>query len=70
MTAKEKATELVSSFKPFCGGYVGERINKQFAKECSLIMVKELINQQEGYNNGSFYPNYFWQEVKQELDKL
>ena len=70
MTPKEKAKELVSSFKPFCGGYDGGKINKEFAKQCALIMVNELIEQQKGYNNGSFYPNFYWTDVKKEIELL
>jgi hypothetical protein len=45
MTPKQRAEELVSSFKPLCGGYDGGKINKEFAKQCALIMVNELIEQ-------------------------
>jgi hypothetical protein len=43
---------------------------KLLAKQCALIAVEELIQQQEGYNNGSFYPNDYWKRVKQEIELL
>ena len=75
-TPKEKAIELldkylcidetynVDLFCDECG------ISNDAAKYCALIAIDELINQQEKYNNGSFYPSRYWNEVKQEIEKL
>jgi hypothetical protein len=76
MTPKEKAQELVNKFneytvkaiKYFANGKIKEC--KEDAKECALIAVEQLIEQENRYNNGSFYPSKYWIEVKQEIEKL
>jgi hypothetical protein len=73
MTPKEKAKDLFNKFIEFAqdwdelDGYI---VNKYNAKQCALIAVNELIEQEQKYNNGSFYPSNYWSEVKQEIDKL
>lgn len=59
MTPQEKAKELVDNFE-----------NSLTIKDCALIAVDELIEQENKYNNGSFYPSKYWKEVKQEIRKL
>jgi hypothetical protein len=59
MTPKEKAQELVNCFE-----------DALTIKDCALIAVDELIEQENKYNNGSFYPSKYWKEVKQEIRKL
>lgn len=66
MTPKEKAIELVEKFTDIENAY-NEYSDFKQAKQCALIAVDELINQQEKYNNGSFYPSKYWQEVKKEI---
>jgi homoaconitase/3-isopropylmalate dehydratase large subunit len=82
MKAKEKAKELVDKYLDLenynnlnldlfcdeCG------MSNEAAKQCALIAVDEIINQ---YNSGRFdYKTMpqseveYWQEVKQELEKL
>jgi hypothetical protein len=76
MTPKEKAKELVNKFneytvkaiKYFANGKIKEC--KEDAKECALIALEQLIEQENRYNNGSFYPSKYWQEVKQEIENL
>lgn len=68
-TAKEKAKELFNSMK-WDGEMSDEKCFTDFAKQCALIAVDELISQQEEYNNGSFYPSNYYQEVKKELEFL
>jgi len=83
ITPKEKAKELVYKFKPLCKDvkHTGilnglatvmqdEVLNLLAAKMCAIIAVDEIIQQQEGYNNGSFYPNDYWKRVKQEIEIL
>ena len=71
MTPKEKAKELVDKFRIYIVTWSGgTEISNQNVKQCALIAVEELIIQQERYNNGSFYPSKYWQEVKQEIEKL
>ena len=69
MTPKEKAAELVNKFDLPSGLMSIER------KQCALIAVDEIM-----YNNLMEYPqrnmiynphkNDYWQEVKQEIEKL
>jgi isoaspartyl peptidase/L-asparaginase-like protein (Ntn-hydrolase superfamily) len=66
MTPKEKAKELVDKVIETNG-------NAFFAKQCALIAVDELIECLESYDNynatWASQVNY-WQEVKQEIEKL
>lgn len=65
MKPKEKAEELMLKY------YNLIPMNTvSFAKQCALIAVEELIEEEDNYNNGSFYPSEYWQEVKQEIEKL
>ena len=66
MTPKEKAKELVDKFDEILT-YLE---SKTKAKQCSLIAVEELVKQEVRLNNGRFYPSKYWQEVKQEIEKL
>jgi inorganic pyrophosphatase len=68
MEAKEKAEQLVNKMFNWIAG--GSVIEYEMAKECALIAVDELIEEQEKYNNGSFYPSNYWNEVKQEIENL
>ena len=66
MTPKEKAEELVDKFTDVEDGemYIGK------AKQCALIAVDEMLDE---LSNEDLYKksNYiFWQEVKQEIEKL
>jgi len=76
MTPKEKARELVNQFLekiPFADTNVYKDWKKEMndkAKQCALIAVNELIIEENRYNNGSFYPSRYWQEVKQEIELL
>ena len=60
MTPKEKAEDLVAKFNN------PDRTNYPYvhnAQQCALIAVDEILNK-DGYNN------HYWQEVKQEIEKL
>lgn len=77
MTPKEKAKEIFDKYfllhesaTDENGVWVVSALNKGLAKKCALIAVDELIIQENKYNNGSFYPSKYWQEVKQEINKL
>lgn len=86
MTPKEKAEELMQKFvlshvlaisntkgkliSPYVSNYAYSIVRKDRAKSCALIAVDELIEQENSYNNGSFYPSKYWKEVKQEIEKL
>jgi hypothetical protein len=70
MNAKEKATELVDKYKPLCGGYWGGKINKEFAKNCALIAVDEIINSRPAITDSQIDYNKYWNDVKSELQSL
>jgi hypothetical protein len=63
MTPKEKAKDLVDKY--FTTGYA---INLFYAKQCALITVDEIINSINPF--GMFLGKDYWQEVKQEIEKL
>jgi hypothetical protein len=71
MTPQQKAEEL---FNKYCiylrAGLLYDDEARQDAKECALIAVDEVIEEQEKYNNGSFYPSNYWNEVKTEIEKI
>ena len=66
MTPKEKAKELLNKFNN------PDRTNYPYvhnAQQCALIAVDELIT--EGFFTDGYYNRAaFWQEVKQEIEKL
>ena len=76
MTPKEKAEDIVRKYSTYVvmwtGGVETERQN---VKQCALITVQEIISEMSDY-----YDEYdctktlkkieYWQEVKNELEKL
>ena len=65
MTAKEKAKELVNKFIPFVDTYhCGNLAN---SKQCALVAVDEILGQFKWRPKDSLS---YWQEVKQEIEKL
>ena len=75
MTPQEKAKELVDKFvnieslKDFGG------MDIALAKECAVICCDEIIGVLDicgwtGYAEYPVIPEEFWQEVKQEIEKL
>jgi len=77
MTPKEKATELVSKFVSISlSQYVDlvDGIRIRLAKQCALITVDEMLtfvsdNIQIFIDADTSFITY-WQEVKQEIEKL
>jgi len=69
MTPKEKAIELLEKFYMNVGGLENK-------KQCSLICVDEIINahikisKEESGTTLIDYGQGFWQEVKEEIEKL
>jgi hypothetical protein len=61
MTPKEKANNLVERYFDHIA------YNKGLCRDCSLIAVDEIMDALE--KNGSWNSQY-WDEVKQELEKL
>lgn len=74
MTPQEKANELVEKFKEHSQlmiGYGGFSSRNGSAKQCALIAVDEILNMLVGiydYDREVLYP--YWQQVKQEIEKL
>ena len=68
MTPKEKAEELVLKYLRLQEKDSYNWFNKSLAKQCALIAVDEMI-----YETQFEVPNIrqrYWQEVKQEIEKL
>ena len=66
MTPKEKALELVYKML-FC--FQGH-IDEYTAKQCALVAVNELIKLYEYENPHRGFKISYWDEVKQEIEKL
>jgi hypothetical protein len=73
MTAKEKAKQLVGDFRIHAtsraenDGYC-EYTRIESSRQCALICVDEMINCNTIYMEGCYIE--YWQEVKQEINKL
>ena len=76
MTAKDKAQELVTTYR-----YALSLPNAPLAqhkdnvaKQCALIAIDEVMNNTKKILNvldtNSMYNNWFWEEVKEEINKL
>ena len=79
MTPQEKAKELVDKYYPILGGIEPkdwEYFCKDKAKECALTAVDEILkgivpkDDDERYAFELGGNQYYWQEVKQEIEKL
>ena len=71
MTPKEKAFQLIGKFTfasiYFTNGTDGSKLN---AKTCALIAVHEILNSRPSITESQVEYQNFWQEVKQEINKL
>lgn len=78
MTAKDKAFELVNKYKnaafncndcdmPWCD-VPCTQLNISESKECAFILVGEVIAELD--SERVFERIYFWNEVKEEINKL
>ena len=85
MTAKEKAEKLVDSFLTASFGTMEEYVPvpKEFAKQCALIAVDEILNcsptlpTKDGFGLNEFPVTFdiveateYWQQVKIEIENL
>ena len=80
MTPKEKAKYLISIHSLTILGEMGNKLNvyevKQLAKQFALIAIDFLFKHDIGYDrDGVIYDEIliddeYWQEVKQEIEKL
>jgi hypothetical protein len=71
MEPKEKALELYNYYEQLAKDFTRGVSMKEFAKQCALIAVDEILNAIDWHNYE--FPNneyQFWIEVKQEIQKL
>ena len=67
MTPKEKAKELVDKYTQ----YVTEINEYEYAKKCALIAVDEILSMGIMSDSGDWnMAKFYWQEVKQEIERL
>lgn len=67
MTAVEKANHLYHSMSYW--HMVDGGVNKDMAKQCALIAVDEILNN-DGFTRFDQYLTEYWKEVKQEINNL
>ena len=71
MTAKEKAQDLLNKFDSII--YTDQNHDRQ-VKQCALAAVYEIIEELEdfafNYDIEEVENFYYWEEVKQEINKL
>lgn len=73
MTPKEKAKDLLDKFFQYIPAQEELEYEYAYAKQCTLIAVNEIINSNPHSNplNTEVYSTMkYWQEVKQEIEKL
>ena len=81
MIPKEKAIELYNKFlNPSGDTYLYGMLEHESAKECALIAVDELIKYHDDFmdvvryelssNIVAVIPYKYWEDVKQEIEKL
>lgn len=71
MTPKEKAIELVDKFQELNRSKISDysRIEYPTAKQCALIAVVEILDELY-YTESTKYGTIFWNNVRQEIEKL
>jgi len=65
MTPKEKAKKLVDSFYCYTYNAAVKPYSREDAKKCALIAVDEIISALVGLTSLNY-----WENVKQEIEKL
>jgi hypothetical protein len=71
MTPKEKAQELVSKFKELPQeGTLMFYLAFELAKQCALIAVDEIMDCTKNGLGLTKFSKEYWQEVKQEIEKV
>jgi hypothetical protein len=78
MTPQEKAKKLYDKYVPFVqrwDDFNAISIKKENAKQCALLALDEIIPIVEGYEDSLSLSQQsdaleWWQEVKQEIEKL
>jgi hypothetical protein len=67
MTPKEKAKELYDKYEFV---YIQNYTSKHEVIQCALIAVDEIINSRPAITASQIVYKNYWQEVKQEIEKL
>jgi hypothetical protein len=67
MTPQEKAKELLAKMTTNADSLI---YKNQYAKECALIAVDEILKDKEIIDGMRVINDPYWQQVKQELEKL
>ena len=72
MTPKDKALELYNKYEQLGRDFTRGVSMKEFAKQCALIAVEEILktNPYEWDGEDLNLNIEYWQEVKQEIEKL
>jgi hypothetical protein len=75
MTPKEKAQELVDKFMDYSQYKLNEKHNMsnvKSAKQCAIIAVDEILKDYHQISNNLWVMSRieYWQEVKNEIEKL
>ena len=72
MTPKDKALDLCGDFYAIKSNEPDYGIEWEMAKQCALIVVDEIIEEVREYCDDNFHQDrlIYWQEVKQEIEKL
>jgi hypothetical protein len=74
MTPKEKAQELFNKYATYVVMWTGGvEVEKQNCKQCALIAVDEILSDYKNYllhENTEYKGLMYWQEVKNEIEKL
>ena len=69
MTPKDKALELYNKYEQLGRDFTRGVSMKEFAKQCALIAVDEILDTVK-HTPIEFIETDYWQEVKQEIEKL
>jgi hypothetical protein len=71
MTPKEKAVELYNKYEQLGKDFTRGVSMAEFAKQCALIAVDEILSMGIMSDSGHFrMAKSYWEEVKQEIEKL
>jgi uncharacterized membrane protein len=68
MSPKEKAEELVN--KMYVNQWRSNTMDYKTAKQCALIAVDEILHSRPIITDSQVEYQNYWQEVKQEIEKL
>jgi len=72
MTPKEKALELYQKYETLGRDFTRGVSMKEHSKQCALIAVNEVIDEYGTYYKINIDDKYvsYWEQVKQEIEKL